>query len=303
MRATIRSLLLSLILALTGVDVSIGSGLPEIPGVYIKTKDGTYSWIPPLAYDTYNLRPVDIETGRSISPRRDTDIQSAIFGMGNVLLAPTTTLSEIDQIVINNADEELRFVFSIAFADEYTTGKKRIFKITSSEIKYEKNEIADNIRSALAVTNWGFSNEKFDMEYADNGARLYYAGDRNNYFSNYTYTLGGANGRKIIEVARAIATSRGIYLFNTPGSLSNLLWNIHINRRHTYIPQMASLVEKLEREASRYNQWGTVAWMYKDFGDKAKAVEIYRDKVMPHTAQLDEKERSMWERYYEAIKE
>jgi hypothetical protein len=255
---------------------------PQIPGVYLKLIDGTYKWLPPVSHKDDDYRGSRIaDLGRE--PRHSSHrLRPAKISIGDILLAPTIDLSEIDHIVINAADEKLRFLFSVAFADEYTP--------------------AGEGGGTLIVTKWGFSSEKFDTEYSENGSRAYRAKNRGNYFSSFTYPQAGANQGKIIDVGRALATDSGLYLFNTSGSLSNLLWNIRLHRRQADIPETVDLLRKLEQTASSYNEWGTVAWTYKDFGNTSKAVEIYRDKVIPQTASLKENERQVWLQYFEEIK-
>ena len=277
-----RAILLAAIFALGAGAQGFAGDEPWNPGVYLKLKDGTYKWLPPIIekHDSSRLSSL------ARAPRQSAENPlAAKISIGDILLAPTIDPSEIDYIIINTRNEKLRFIFSVAFADEYAPEREGIVS-----------------GGSLIVTRWGFSDNNFDTDYTQNGSKLYRAKHSRSYFTSFTYPRAGASRGKIIDVGRALATDTGIYLFNTTGSLSNLLWNIRQKQRQAAIPEMIDLLRKLERNASRYNEWGTVAWIYKDFGDTTKAVEIYRDKVIPQTVGLKENERRVWQQYFEEIK-
>jgi hypothetical protein len=277
-----RAILLAGIFCLGAHAKGFAEEYPRVPGIYLKLADGTYKWLPQIAGKHEASRLSSIAR----APRQSgVNPLAAKISIGDILLAPTIDPSAIDHIMINTRDEKLRFVFSVAFTDEYSPEREGIVS-----------------GGSLIVTRWGFSDNNFDTDYAENGSKLYRAKHSRSYFTSFTYPRAGAGRGKIIDVGRALATDTGIYLFNTTGSLSNLLWNIRLKQRQAAIPEMANLLRKLEHNASKYNEWGTVAWIYKDFGNTTKAVEIYRDKVIPQTIGLKENERRVWQQYFEEIK-
>lgn len=282
-----RAILFALLLFFNFDSGAAAGSTPYNPGVYLKLKNGFYTWLPPIS-----CKP-GYETSREVLlPYRTSGCQHGLqlLDIGHVLLAPTVDFAEIDSIVINARDENLQFLFSLAFADEY--------------LQDESGEppMTDKFSQKLLVTKWGFSRENFSLQNLEGGMKSYGAKNSNAYFTSYTYPQSRIGENRIIDVGRVIATNRGYYLFNTTGSLSNFLWNIRINKRQADITEMGGLVRKLERVAIRFNEWGTLAWTYKDRGNREKAIAIYREKVIPQTVTLNEDKRKLWQEYFEAIK-
>ncbi len=46
----------------------------------------------------------------------------------------------------------------------------------------------------------------------------------------------------------------------------------------------------------------TVAWIYYDSGNKKKAIEIYKKRILPWAAIEDESEKERWKKNYEKLK-
>ena len=66
--------------------------------------------------------------------------------------------------------------------------------------------------------------------------------------------------------------------------VNSFLWHQH--KTNSYDESTAFYVkwQEMQIEASGYddiNLWDTLAWVYKDNGDKKRAIEIYKTRIMP----------------------
>lgn len=131
--------------------------------------------------------------------------------------------------------------------------------------------------------------------------------------SRYNYIIDFYDGK--VEIyggfsVRAIRLVRGKYnnrtdlLKNTvnydmyseysSSRLNSILWEMH--ERKNYSRDYKKILNAAINNKPNLSEWDTIAWVYKDNGNKMKAIEIYKTKILPKSK--DKK----WKTYFEQIK-
>ena len=104
---------------------------------------------------------------------------------------------------------------------------------------------------------------------------------------------------KTYEVQKNLQKAHKLYLTkilpksNDKKYLNSYLWNSHLLKE--YSKNYETLINSMIEQKPKLVEWDTIAWVYKDNGNKKKAIEIYKTKIL---AKSNDKK---WKQYFKEI--
>lgn len=274
--------------------------IPDHYGVYLLTTDNTLIELNPVQNYLCHAK-TSIDMSEILSGRGREKFFYYLYD--DVKTLPLIESDKIKGLYIYGKNFTFNKTGTLAFA-EYQL--KRTIGIVSGVYKnfdYEcKKNISHDSSNHLVYHEYGYDDSRFDQKKIKEDLIL---------FTPKGMALKGGSATEIrgkeevggLGVVIRLKESKGYPYFTTDG-FNSLLWYMHKNRAYRADYQnFLTQLEKIAYKNKTVNQLVTIAWVYRDQGNKKKAIEIYEKIIIPESKNRGDKEvLDKYLAYFEEIK-
>lgn len=280
--------LVKYILLLLLVNSVLVAKVPKYEGVYLVKKNKELIKLKRYTGTSCNVQisnqMMDMFNGRGLVPFRYQSLKT----LNSI---PVIGEDDISGFYMNSKDDQFEKLKAFSIMKDFVDGY--------SLFENKGHAHSDSIEH-IAYGKWGYNSEALNAKHINNFTSFF---SIKGLESSKNGSATSNNGDDITRLGMYVNTKKSNYPFFTKTGLNMFLWNMH--EKNQYLSNYSFFLKKLEKNIKRKDipYWDTLAWVYKDNNNKAKALKIYKTIILPEVKNMKDKDKlSKYLKYYKEIK-